>query len=91
MKGVYPDVDGYSALVQPSSYDSLEPTFRAYPERIALIVGCPRAVQIQGKNEGKGTPWANHLDRTKALRRRSNAVSGIEENDSAGWSSSWDQ
>jgi hypothetical protein len=26
-KGVYPEIEEYSALVQPASYDSLEPTF----------------------------------------------------------------
>ena len=80
VKGLFPDLKEHSAWIQSSTYDSLEPTY-----------SCPAASALLSSYQGSNPAWTEHLNRSQELRNHFNAVSGIENNDSAGWASSWDQ
>lgn len=77
--GLYPKVHEYSASIQPASIDSLEP---AYP--------CPLADRLRREME-RSPEWLAHLARSQATRDIFNDITGIEEQDIAGWKESWDQ
>lgn len=55
-----------------------------------LTPACPAAKALNAAYEGSNPHWVEHLNASSALRRRFDAVSGIPENDTAGWHTSWD-
>nr|XP_031858781.1 uncharacterized protein CI109_005877 [Kwoniella shandongensis]KAA5525853.1 hypothetical protein CI109_005877 [Kwoniella shandongensis] len=78
-RGLYPGIKEYPAYVQPSNIDSLAPGLT-----------CNLKDAIASQITSLSSPWGNHLNQSLALRERFNNVSGIEENDTAGWATSWD-
>jgi 2-phosphoxylose phosphatase len=80
MKGLFPQSNNVQALIQSSSYDSLEPT---YP--------CKPADAIRTAYTTGSSNWTNHLSAASALYDKLDKISGIAKNDSAGWHTSFDQ
>ncbi|CAD6575329.1 MAG: TOR complex subunit lst8, partial [Tremellales sp. Tagirdzhanova-0007] len=78
-RGIFPDIQEYYALIQSSSYDSLEPT-----------ISCPAATAIDAAYEGNDPAWLAHLTASSAVRAKFDNVSGIQPDDTAGWNTSWD-
>ncbi|KAK2459977.1 hypothetical protein APHAL10511_007983 [Amanita phalloides] len=88
LSGLFPSSSLYSPWshivhVQPSSIDSLEPTY-----------SCPNAdllktsyASVSGSN---ATEWTNHLVQAKTLYGALDKVSGIQNPDNAGWHMSFD-
>lgn len=81
LAGMYPlaELGSYKALVQPSSYDSLEPTY-----------SCPAASTIYNSYTGSNPAYQAHLLAAKSLYKKLDSVSGISSPDTAGWHVSFD-
>ncbi|KAG6853272.1 hypothetical protein C0991_005543 [Blastosporella zonata] len=78
LKGLFPASTGIQALIQSSTYDSLEPTY-----------SCNKANSL--KNAITGNPaWTNHLTAAAGIYAQLDAISGTASHDSAGWHSSFD-
>lgn len=73
--GLFPDGPGgqLAALIEPSSYDSLEPT-----------ISCGLALQIRSNYTGKNSDWQAHLNASSALYAKLDNVSGISNPDTGG-------
>nr|XP_018267388.1 acid phosphatase [Kwoniella dejecticola CBS 10117]OBR89546.1 acid phosphatase [Kwoniella dejecticola CBS 10117] len=78
-KGLFPDLEEHTGWIQDDSYDSLKPA-----------LACKLRDTIGTQIIDLSSEWGNHLNWTLELRERFNNVSGIEFNDTAGWSTSWD-
>ncbi|OCF41531.1 acid phosphatase [Kwoniella heveanensis CBS 569] len=78
-KGLFPDLEEHVGWIQDASYDSLAPALT-----------CKLKDEIATSITDMSAEWGNHLNQTLGLRERFNNVSGIEENDTAGWRTSWD-
>ncbi|KAI5827055.1 phosphoglycerate mutase-like protein [Schizophyllum commune Tattone D] len=76
LRGLFPGVSDVQVHVQPEGIDSLEPQ---YPCAAADDV---RAAYTTGDN---GTEWQDHLNATAPLFAKLDAVSGVEQEDDAGW------
>lgn len=71
-----------AALIQSSSFDSLEPTY-----------SCSTASNLLADytTGASGDQWKLHLSEAADLYSELDKISGIATNDSAGWHSSFDQ
>ncbi|WWC99904.1 hypothetical protein V866_006813 [Kwoniella sp. B9012] len=78
-RGLYPDLEEHTGLIQDDSYDSLKPG-----------VPCDLRDTINSQITDLSGEWGIHLNLTSDLRERFNNVSGIEPDDTAGWKTSWD-
>ncbi|KAM0754264.1 phosphoglycerate mutase-like protein [Meredithblackwellia eburnea MCA 4105] len=78
--GLYPELEksGYTAFIQPSSFDSLEPTYH-----------CSRADALKAEIE-MTEGWIHHLKEAAPLFKRLDSISGIDSNDNANWHTSSD-
>uniref|UniRef100_D8QLW7 Acid phosphatase n=1 Tax=Schizophyllum commune (strain H4-8 / FGSC 9210) TaxID=578458 RepID=D8QLW7_SCHCM len=76
LRGLFPGVSDVQVHVQPEGIDSLEPQ---YP--------CPAADAVRAAytTGDSGAEWQHHLNTTAPLFATLDAVSGIEEEDDAGW------
>lgn len=85
LPGLFPS-SGSSHIVhvQPSSIDSLEPTY-----------SCPVADSLFASYTSAGGPnavnWTDHLAQAQSLYHTLDSVSGVQNPDSAGWHASFDQ
>ncbi|KAI4517788.1 phosphoglycerate mutase-like protein [Schizophyllum commune Loenen D] len=74
LRGLFPGVSDAQVHVQPEGIDSLEPQ---YP--------CPAADDVRAAYTTANANWTHHLNATAPLFAKLDAVSGIEEEDDAGW------
>lgn len=81
LAGLFQDgVNGQlAALIEPSSYDSLEPA-----------ISCGLASQIRANYTGSNPAWQAHLNASDTLYAKLDNVSGITNPDTGGWHNSWD-
>ena len=82
--GLFPECskDGFTAVIQSSQWDSLEPTY-----------SCPAADAIRSGGEGSNPLWTEHLLAAQSLYANLSAVSGVTANmtaDKGGWYTSFD-
>ena len=84
LKGLFPlsSPQYISALIEQSSFDSLEPTY-----------SCPTAYTILSNytTGSGGEEWQTHLTQAASLYAKLDQVSGISSPDTAGWHVSFDQ
>ncbi|OXB34136.1 acid phosphatase [Cryptococcus neoformans] len=79
VKGLFPGGHEYDAWIQSDSWDSLEPS-----------ISCALKNTVASAITDISSEWGIHLNSSLALRERFYNVSGIEWDDDAGWSTSWD-
>ncbi|KAF5349022.1 hypothetical protein D9758_012690 [Tetrapyrgos nigripes] len=79
LKGLFPQSQNVQALIQYSSYDSLEPTY-----------SCPNGDSIRSAYTTGNSNWTNHLSAASNLYDKLDKVSGIQRDDTAGWHTSFD-
>lgn len=74
--GLFPDGAGakLAALIEPSSYDSLEPA-----------TSCSLAQQLRANFTGSNPSWKAHFDAAASLYAKLDNVSGISNPDTGGW------
>ncbi|KAF8245515.1 phosphoglycerate mutase-like protein [Wilcoxina mikolae CBS 423.85] len=76
-RGMFPHAESIPLFNQYSSIDSLEPSY-----------SCPLANDIRSKITNSEL-WKKHLEVSKDLAARLDAISGVDPND-AGWHNNWD-
>lgn len=79
VSGLFPGGHEYDALIQSDSWDSLEPS-----------ISCALQSTVASAITDISSEWGVHLNRSLELRERFYNVSGIEWDNDAGWSTSWD-
>lgn len=79
VKGLFPGGQEYDAWIQSDSWDSLEPS-----------ISCALKNTVASAITDISSEWGVHLDSSLELRKRFFNVSGIEWDNDAGWSTSWD-
>ncbi|KAF9044278.1 histidine phosphatase [Panaeolus papilionaceus] len=83
LRGLFPHADpsALSVLIQPSAFDSLEPTY-----------SCPRSSSIRSSytTGSAGQQWQDHLKQAAPLYSKLDKISGTSPQDSAGWHTSFD-
>ncbi|PPQ74665.1 hypothetical protein CVT24_003822 [Panaeolus cyanescens] len=83
LKGLFPQANpsDLTVLIQPSTFDSLEPTY-----------SCPRSSTLRNSytTGSAGQQWRDHLRQAAPLYSKLDKISGISPQDSAGWHSSFD-
>ncbi|KIR70887.1 acid phosphatase [Cryptococcus deuterogattii CA1014] len=80
VKGLFPGGQEYDAWIQSDSWDSLEPS-----------ISCAFKNTVASAITDISSEWGVHLNSSLELRKRFFNVSGIEWDNDAGWSTSWDQ
>ncbi|KNX49838.2 hypothetical protein CNBG_9523 [Cryptococcus deuterogattii R265] len=79
VKGLFPGGQEYDAWIQSDSWDSLEPS-----------ISCAFKNTVASAITDISSEWGVHLNSSLELRKRFFNVSGIEWDNDAGWSTSWD-
>ncbi|KAG5645660.1 hypothetical protein DXG03_005497 [Asterophora parasitica] len=79
VKGLFPASAGIEAIIQSSSFDSLEPTY-----------SCNKASQLKSSITTGSQVWNDHLAAAAGLYAKLDAISGISPSDTAGWHTSFD-
>ena len=82
IRGLFPFTTNAAALIQSSTFDSLEPTYSCHK------VSSLKADYTTGAN---GQAWQDHLELAKPVYAQLDRISGIEQGDGAGWHASFDQ
>lgn len=80
VKGLFPRSTDIEVVIQPSTFDSLEPT---YP--------CNKANSLKTAITTGNANWTNHLSASASLYAKLDSISGIATQDTGGWHSSFDQ
>jgi len=84
LAGLFPlsKADEIAVMVQPSVFDSLEPTY-----------SCNAASNLRSDyTTGKfGATWQTHISQAAPIYAQLDGISGIAPQDAAGWHSSFDQ
>lgn len=82
IRGLFPFTTNAVALIQSSTFDSLEPTY-----------SCPKASSLKADytTGANGQAWQDHLELAKPVYAQLDRISGVELGDGAGWHVSFDQ
>ena len=82
IRGLFPFTTNAAALIQSSTFDSLEPTY-----------SCTKAFSLKADytTGANGQVWRDHLELAKPVYAQLDRISGVEQGDGAGWHASFDQ